>query len=124
MSSVNKVFLVGRLGKDPEMKGSIATFSLATNHMSKGEKKTEWHDIVCFDKTASAVVEYLKKGSLACVEGRIETNEWTDKLGVKQARKRITASNVNFLEPKASTHQGGFSTNQSSATPELEDIPF
>ncbi len=92
--SVNKAILVGRLGKDPETRftsggQAVATFNMATDSSYKDrngerQKRTEWHRIKAWGKLAEIVQQYLKKGSLIFIEGRIETREWQDKEGVKR----------------------------------------
>ena len=85
--SVNKVILIGNLGKDPEMRATasgmkMATFSLATSERSKDKtEKTEWHNIVMFDRQAEIAGQYLRKGSLVYLEGKIQTRKWQDKEG-------------------------------------------
>lgn len=89
--SINKVILIGRLGKDPDIRNTqdgraIANFSLATeeswNDKRSGErqKKTEWHRVVCFNENLTKIIEqYVKKGSLVFIEGKLQTRKWTDK---------------------------------------------
>lgn len=89
MSSVNKVILVGRVGKDPEVRylqdgNPLASLSLATSETWKdktGEKqeKTEWHRVVLFGKTAEVAGQYVQKGALIYIEGKLKTRKWTDK---------------------------------------------
>jgi single-strand DNA-binding protein len=115
-SGLNKVLLIGRLGKDPEVRytttgGSVATFSIATNENwtdKNGQKqeRTEWHRIVAWGKLGEICGQYLSKGREAFVEGRLQTREWTDKEGHKRYTTEIVASNVQFLggaSDKAST---------------------
>lgn len=100
---VNKVILVGRLGKDPEMKYgqnsnmAICRFSLATSERSKGEDKTEWHNIVMFDRLAEIANEYLSKGRLVYIEGRIQTRKWQDQNGNDRWSTEIIANNMQML---------------------------
>src|SRR5512136_178882 len=104
---INKVILVGRLGKDPEIRStpsgtSVARFSLATDEKftdKNGQKqeRTEWHNIVAWGKLAELVNQYLKKGRSAYVEGRINTRSWDDRDGNKKYRTEITASQIQFL---------------------------
>ena len=108
---VNKVILVGRLGHDPEIRytqggSAVCNFSLATSEKwqdKSGEKqeRTEWHRIVVWGNQADACSKYLHKGSLAFVEGTIQTREWEDKDGAKRATVEIKASNVRFLDGKS-----------------------
>lgn len=108
--SVNKVILVGRLGRDPETRytGSgqaVANFSLATDETYKDrngerQKRTEWHRIVAWGKKAEFVQQYLKKGSLIYVEGAIRSSEWQDKEGQKRTKVEIIASEFRFIGEK------------------------
>ena len=86
---VNKVFLLGNVGKDPEIRSTaggmtVASFSLATADRAKDAQgnwadKTEWHNIVCFQRTAEVVRDYVKKGTQLLIEGKIQTRSWDDK---------------------------------------------
>ena len=106
-NSVNKVILVGRLGKDPEVKytqggSAVARFSLATDEVWKdqgGEKqqKTEWHNIVAWNKLAEICGQYLAKGRLVYIEGRLQTRNWEDKDGNKRTTTEIRADNMVML---------------------------
>jgi single-strand DNA-binding protein len=105
--SVNKVILVGRLGKDPEVRftsggQAVANFTMATDYSYKDrngehQKRTEWHRIVAWRKLAEIVQQYLKKGSLIYIEGRIETREWQDKEGQKRYTTEIIANEMRML---------------------------
>ena len=105
--SVNKVILVGRLGRDPETRytGSgqaVANFSVATDETYKDkagerQKRTEWHKIVVWGKQAEIAQQYLKKGSLIFIEGRIQSREWQDKEGQKRTSFEIVATNFRML---------------------------
>ena len=107
MGSVNKVILVGNLGKDAEVRvtpggQSVASFSMATteNWTSKeGEKKeqTEWHRIVLWGKQAESLQEYLVKGKQIYVEGRLQTRQWDDKEGNKRYTTEIKADRITLL---------------------------
>jgi len=122
--SVNKVILLGRLGKDPDMRyapsgTAIASFSLATNHNTKGpdgnwEEKTEWHNVTLFGKTAEIAGEYLKKGSLTYIEGRIQTESWEDQNGQKRYTTKIIGNSMQLIGSKQD-NQGG--SNYASAPP-------
>lgn len=106
MSSVNKVILVGRVGKDPETRYTpngnvIANLSLATSEKRKGEDSTEWHRLVFFDKLAEVVTNYLKKGSLIYVEGKIQTRKWQDKEGQDRYSTEIVANSMQMLGGKS-----------------------
>ena len=107
MASVNKVILVGNLGRDPETRympdgGAITNISIATTEQWKdkqGEKqeKTEWHRVAFFGKLAEIAGEYLKKGRSVYVEGRLQTRKWTDKDGVEKYTTEIVASEMQML---------------------------
>lgn len=102
MSSLNKVFLVGRLGQDPELRTtqsgkSVATFSLATTEKSKEGAKTEWHKIVVWDKTADIAKKFLTKGKLCHVEGKIQSHEYESQ-GIKKVSYEIHCTSLTLLE--------------------------
>jgi single-strand DNA-binding protein len=110
--SVNKVILVGRLGRDPETRytgagQAVCNFSLATDETFKDrngerQKRTEWHKIVVWGKQAEIAQQYLKKGSLIFVEGRIQSRQWDDKKdGTKRTSFEIVASNFRMLGSRA-----------------------
>jgi single-strand DNA-binding protein len=109
--SVNKVILVGRLGRDPETRytgggQAVANFSVATDETFKDrngerQKRTEWHKIVVWGKQAEIAQQYLKKGSLIFIEGRIQSREWQDKEGQKRTSFEIVASNFRMLGGRA-----------------------
>jgi len=105
--SVNKVILIGNLGKDPELRYSgaqmaIATFSVATNERKKDASgqwvdHTEWHNIVVFGKTAENCANFLKKGRQAYIEGSIRSRKWQDKEGKDRYTTEILANTVQFI---------------------------
>ena len=109
--SVNKVILVGRLGRDPETRytsggQAVANFSVATDETYKDrngekQKRTEWHKIVVWAKQAEIAQQYLKKGSLVFIEGRIQSREWQDKEGQKRTSFEIVANNFRMLGGRA-----------------------
>ena len=118
MASVNKVILVGNLGKDPEVKYTpsgmaVARFSLATNERVKEKDgnwgdRTEWHNIVLFDRKAEIAGEYLKKGRTVYIEGSIRTNSWDDKeTGQKKYRTEIIGQNMVLLGGGQREGEGG-----------------
>src|SRR4029450_2174608 len=104
MASLNKVILIGNLGKDPEIRYTqggdpIANFSLATNEAwtdKSGQKqeRTEWHRVEVFGKTAEIVRDYCTKGKQVYIEGSIRYDEWTDKDGVKRTKTKIKVSGM------------------------------
>jgi single-strand DNA-binding protein len=142
MASVNKAILVGNLGRDPEMRYSasgdaIANFSIATTETWKdkgGQKqeKTEWHRITAFGKLAEIAGEYLKKGSSVYVEGRIQSNEYTDKEGVEKVSYGVVIDKLQMLGGKQTESEARQpagtkpeSNQQKSGFDDFEDdIPF
>jgi single-strand DNA-binding protein len=153
--SVNKVILVGRLGRDPETRytgggQAVANFSVATDETYKDrsgerQKRTEWHKIVVWGKQAEIAQQYLKKGSLVFIEGRIQSREWQDKQGEKRTSYEIVATNFRMLGGRAEGAAAGMGaagagagtshsaehetvSMEDSAGPETqisdEDIPF
>ncbi|MBN1475000.1 MAG: single-stranded DNA-binding protein [Syntrophaceae bacterium] len=134
---VNKAILIGRLGKDPEVRytpdGTMVTnFNLATDEQWKdknGEKaqRTEWHRIVTFGKLAEICGNYLVKGKLVFVEGRIQTRSWEDKDGVKRFTTEIVASNMQMLDSKGQSKAPENSSSDSAAGGSAagsDDVPF
>lgn len=142
---VNKVILVGRLGKDPETRytGSgkaVANFSVATDETWKdnsGEKqqKTEWHKIVAWGKLAEIVQQYCTKGQLVYIEGKLQTRKWEDKEKVTRYSTEIVADTLRMLGRgsgggdnggRNESSAGQTKSNQGSTAPEIsdEDIPF
>ena len=120
MASVNKVILVGNLGKDPEIRymtngDAVANVTIATSESWKdkasGEKKeiTEWHRLVFYRKLAEIVSQYLKKGSTVYVEGRIRTRKWQDKEGQERYTTEIEVTEMQMLggRQSASSASGG-----------------
>jgi single-strand DNA-binding protein len=126
---VNKVILIGRLGKDPDVRytpdGSMVTnLNLATAEQWKdknGEKvqKTEWHKIVTYKNLAEICGKYLAKGSLIFIEGKIQTRSWEDKEGVKRYTTEIVASQMKVLDGKKAED-----TQSDSQQAPLGDSPF
>jgi len=131
--NLNKVFLIGRLTRDPETKAlpsgkSVTTFGLATDRVftdKSGQKQqqTEFHNIVMFGRLAEIASQYLAKGSLTYIEGRIQTRSWQDSSGNKKYRTEILAERMQ-LGPKS---QGGIRQDKASQSakdlPAQEDIP-
>ncbi len=114
--NLNKVMLIGHLGRDPEMRYTasglaIANINLATTERFKGEDRTEWHRIVVFDKLAEICGQYLTKGKQVYFEGRIQTREWTDKEGNKRWSTEVVANNMVML---GSRGDGGGGNNYQS----------
>jgi single-strand DNA-binding protein len=136
---VNKVILVGRLGRDPELRytqggQAVANFTVATNESwnnKEGERqeRTEWHRIVAWGKQAEFCSNYLSKGRQVFVEGRIQTREWEDQKGEKRRTTEIVAQTIQGLGPRPDGSTGGEPVPRDedappqSAPPE-DDIPF
>lgn len=128
---VNKAILLGRLGRDPELKytpggKAVATFSLATTERwttQDGQKKenTTWHNIVAWGKPAEIMKEYLRKGSEVFIEGRIDNRSWDDKDGNKRYISEVVVSNFQFVGSRAAGTGGG----EETAAPNRpdDDIP-
>lgn len=118
MASLNKVMLIGRLGRDPEIRYTqsgqpLATFSIATDESYRGQdgnlvERTEWHRIKVWGRQAEPVANYLHKGSQVYVEGSIQTNKWQDQQGQDRYTTEIKAMRVQFLDPKGAQQGGGY----------------
>ena len=139
---INKVILVGRLGKDPEIRSTpngntVAKFTVATDERftdKSGEKqeRTEWHNITAWGKLAEICGQYLRKGKLVYIEGSIRTDSWDDKeTGQKRYRTDIIANQMQMLDRKGDEGGGAYagaraSSGASAAGPgeEEEDVPF
>jgi len=107
MGTINKVILIGRLGKDPEERvtsggARVSSFTMATDtfHSNGAEKTTEWHKVVAFGKTAELCTQYLHKGNLACIEGSLQTRCWEKPPGEKHYMTEVVANRVTFLGSK------------------------
>jgi len=117
MAGVNKVILIGNLGRDPELRytqngQAVANFTLATteNWTDKGgekQERTEWHRIVAWGRTGELCAQYLSKGRTVYIEGRIQTREWEDKDGNKRQTTEINANTVQFLGGARGADGGG-----------------
>jgi single-strand DNA-binding protein len=148
---VNKVFLLGNVGKDPEIRATqggmtIASFTLATADRQKDaqgnwQDKTEWHNLVAFSRTAEIVRDYVKKGTPIFVEGKIQTRSWDDKeSGQKRYKTEILVNELSLLgggggggrqSGEGGGHSRSSSSSPSSSGPEYadqgitdDDIPF
>ncbi|MFA7153837.1 MAG: single-stranded DNA-binding protein [Methanoregulaceae archaeon] len=128
---VNRVYLIGRLGADPEVRYTpdstmVVNFRIATDESYKnrsGEKvsKTEWHRIVVWGKLAEICGNYLGKGALVFIEGKLQTRTWDDKEGNKRSVTEILASGMKMLESRRS--QGGDDSRDPEPLPD-DDVPF
>jgi single-strand DNA-binding protein len=144
---INKVILVGRLGKDPEVRSTpsgqtVAKFSLATDEKftdksGNKQERTEWHNIVAWGRLGEICGQFLKKGRLVYIEGKIQTDSWDDKeSGQKKYRTEIIAAEMKMLERKgdgdSSGYEGGGSNYRKSANEPArvadggddDDVPF
>lgn len=132
--SINKVILVGNLGQDPEARftpsgTAVANLSIATNEswkdQSSGEMKdrTEWHKIVLYGRMAETATQYMKKGQMLYVEGRLQTREWEDKNQIKRRTTEVLCDNFTMLGKKENS-----SVPESKPTPSSlsadDDLPF
>lgn len=139
MASVNKVIIVGNLGRDPEMRtmpngSAVVNFSVATTRTWKdkaGEKQqeTEWHRLTAYDKLAEIIGQYLKKGSQAYIEGRLRTRKWTDESGADRYSTEIVAETLQMLGSAAVYAGPAPAPRQAAPATEGEpdwddDIPF
>tara|TARA_B110001454_G_scaffold187501_1_gene184909 strand:+ start:694 stop:1098 length:405 start_codon:yes stop_codon:yes gene_type:complete len=134
MAGVNKVILVGNLGKDPEVKYldsgvAVANFSLATteNYKNKeGEKvsQTEWHNIVLWRGLAEVAEKYLKKGASVYIEGKIKTRKWEDKEGNTRYNTEILADNMTMLGGKKDSQENPTNPPQETVSDKADDLPF
>ena len=152
MASVNKVILIGNLGRDPEIRyaasgSAICNLTLATSRQWKdrntGERQeeTEWHRVVLYDRLAEIAGEYLRKGSSCYIEGRMRTRKWQDKEGIDRYTTEIIAESMKLLSGRsadsqpprptqsgnsyAAAKEGRTAPNNGPAEPEFEDsIPF
>ena len=121
MASVNKVILLGNLGRDPETRyttggDAVTNLRIATTETWKdksGEKqeRTEWHSVVLFGRTAEIAAEYLKKGRSVYIEGRLQTRKWTDKEGVEKYSTEIVGDRMQLL---GGPRDGGGGDDESS----------
>jgi single-strand DNA-binding protein len=135
---INKAIIIGRLGKEPETRymqdgGAITSFSVATDEKYKNKQgeqvqKTEWHRIVTFGKLAEICGQYLVKGKLVYIEGKIQTRQWENKDGVKQYTTEIVADTMKMLDGQKQDGQQGAKKQEpaqgNGAIDESDDIPF
>jgi len=143
MASVNKVILIGNLGRDPELRytqsgQAVANFTVATTERfstrdGDRQERTEWHRIVTWGKTAELCAQYLSKGRSVYLEGRLQTREWEDKEGQKRRTTEITAQTVQFLGGRGGQGGGGGGSAsgpsggggfEDQGPPPSDDIPF
>lgn len=142
MKSLNKVTLIGRLGKDPEIQRfdenmMVAKFSIATSESYKDKtgnliENTEWHNIVIWRKLAEIAEKFLKKGSMVYLEGKLRSRSWDDKDGTKRYTTEIVADNFIMLDKKSDSYNNNVvssdatpaKTNEKTSTESVDDLPF
>lgn len=124
---INKIFLLGNVGKDPEIRSTaggmtVASFTLATADRQKDAQgnwadKTEWHNLVCFQRTAEVVRDYVKKGTQLFIEGKIQTRSWDDKeSGQKRYKTEILVNELTLLGSKSGGESGGGYSKSNTAS--------
>ncbi len=146
---LNKVMIIGRLTRDPELRNTpngkaVATISLATNRIwvdAKGQKQkqVEYHNIVLWSKLAEIANQYLRKGGKVYMEGRLQTREWTGQDGVKRYRTEVVGDNMIMIDSRPAGSTGSFTPSGAADEPtsmaempqevieeevKVEDIPF
>jgi len=129
--SLNKVQLIGHLGADPESRfttsgSAVANLTIATNESwrsAEGEtkEKTEWHRVVIFGKMAETAAEYMKKGQLVYIEGRLQTRSWEDKDNIKRYTTEVLCDSFTMLGRKT---DDGSSAASSKESEQDDDLPF
>ena len=149
MAGVNKVILIGRLGKDPEVRHlesgtAVANFTMGTTESYRdrntGERKeiTDWHNIVLWRGLADVAEKYLKKGNLVYIEGKLKTRSWEDKDGNTRYTTEVVADNMTMLggKPSETTGEGDFrqetqtpvaqttAPNLNAVNDDTDDLPF
>lgn len=133
---VNKVILIGNLGRDPEIRympngGAVANLALATSEVWKDkntgeqQEKTEWHRVVLFRRLAEIAGEYLKKGSKIYIEGRLQTRKWQDNQGQDRYTTEIIGNELQMLDSRGGggNFNSGASTAQPSSANQMSDMP-
>ena len=131
--SLNKVLLIGHLGADPESRfttsgNAVATLNIATNESWRStdgdiKDRTEWHRCVVFGKMAETATEYMKKGQLVYIEGRLQTRSWEDKDGIKRYTTEVICDSFTMLGRKADEKEAD-SKKDKVEPPDDDDLPF
>lgn len=137
--NVNKVLLIGNLTRDPELRtlpsgASVASFGVATNRVWKNaqgarQEDVQFHNVVVFGRQAEIVSQYLSKGSLVYVEGRLQTRSWDAKDGSRQSRTEIVAERIQFgprsaaAGPRAESRPAEAASREGRDTPPMDDLP-
>ena len=131
MANLNKVLLIGRLGQDPEVKDAgntpVANFSIATNENwtdKSGEKqeRTEWHNIVAWDKLADLAGNYLRRGSNIYCEGKLQTRSWESQEGEKKYRTEVVIHQLQFLDKREDNNTGNESRQFEREQPQRHPV--
>jgi single-strand DNA-binding protein len=131
MANLNKVMLIGRLGQDPEVKDAgntpVANFSIATNENwtdKSGEKqeRTEWHNIVAWDKLADLAGNYLRRGSNIYCEGKLQTRSWESQEGEKKYRTEVVINQLQFLDKKEDSNTGAEPQQYAKEQPQRQPV--
>lgn len=141
--TVNKVILIGRLGKDPDIRytpggSAVANFNIATDRSYKDkngewQNETEWHRVVAWTYNAEKAKEYLKKGHRVYVEGRLQTRSWEDQNGQKKYTTEVVVQNMELLESRGESSYSGSGESGSTPTnitppddvePKQDEVPF
>lgn len=131
---LNKVMLIGRLGSDPEIKytqsGSpianlrIATDESYTDRNGQRQERTEWHTVIAFQRTAEICQQYLHKGSLVYIEGKLQTRKWQDKNGQERYTTEIQCQRLQMLERRQEAPAQQSAPQQAHEEPGWEEVPF
>ena len=137
MASLNKVLLIGNMGKDPEVRytasgTAVASFSLATSEKFKNkggewEERTEWHNIILWGRLAEIAGEYLTKGKTVFIEGRLQTRKWQDRDGKDRFTTEIVGEKMQMLSRKEGngrTEEAAPSHEEPAPPPNDDDVPF
>ena len=136
-NSLNKVILIGNLGQDPEARftpqgTAVCNLSIATNESWKDQNgemqdRTEWHRVVMYGRMAETATEYMKKGQMVYVEGRLNTREWEDQNQIKRRTTEIRCDNFTMLGKRSDSSNPPSATPDSSMKPDSgvdDDLPF
>lgn len=131
---LNKVQLIGHLGRDPEQRqtkdgNAVTTLSLATSERWKDsagqrQERTEWHRIVLFKRSAEVAGQYLTKGSRVYLEGRLQTRQWQDQAGQERSTTEIIAERMTMLGNKGTTNGAASGSAPNDAAPFDDELPF
>ena len=126
---INQCNFIGRLGRDPETRytqsgKAVASFSLACSEKRGGEETTEWVNVVAWEKLAEICGQYLVKGSLVFISGRMQTRKWQDKDGGTRYTTEIVAREMKMLDSRGGGDRSGSAGADGSAPPMGDDVPF